>query len=74
MSRIKNEIKVFYINKRGELYCQHNTDTMKNLPEDIYSVGDEVKLVSNNCLISGRVIRLSKAGIYLTHWNIGANE
>lgn len=74
MRKLKTEVKAFYINKRGELYCQHNIDGMKNLPEEVYSIGENVKLINNNCIISGKVIRLSKAGLYLAHWNIGANE
>lgn len=68
---ITTEIKSFYVNKFGILYCQHNSDVMKNKPSDIYNVGDKVKLLCHHFVVSGTVYDMSQAGIYLTDWNIG---
>lgn len=68
---IVTEIKSFYINRFGMLYCQHNASRMKNIPSDIYEIGDKIKMVCHHFVVSGTVIQFSKAGVYLKNWNIG---
>ena len=68
MKHIINEVNIFYINRKNELFCQLSN---KNLPNDCYQIGQNVKLVCFSSTITGVVSDITKSGIVLRKWHIG---